>query len=137
MNKENKTSQTTEPAIAVEPVLGTVLHLTLKKKWFDMIYSGIKKEEYRELNSYWGKRLTKLINFQYIDGMEELINDNRMFFKDFDFIHFYNGGSPCLKYPNFRIECKGIDIGKAIAEWSDNLQGKTFRLKLGAILHIA
>ena len=44
-----------------------VLHLTLKKKWFDMILSGEKKEEYREIKSYWcaqfaclnGKKLKK------------------------------------------------------------------------------
>jgi hypothetical protein len=33
------------------------LHLTLKKKWFDMIASGIKKEEYREIKPYWNRRL--------------------------------------------------------------------------------
>lgn len=33
------------------------LHLTLKKKWFDMIDSGEKTEEYRELKDYWKKRL--------------------------------------------------------------------------------
>jgi hypothetical protein len=132
-----ETLNTQENGNNANTVLGTVLHLTLKKKWFDMILSGIKKEEYRELNSYWGNRLTKLINFQYIEGMEDLFKDNRMFFKQFDYIHFYNGGSPCLKYPNFLIESKGIDIGTAVPEWSDNLKGKTFRLKLGAILHSA
>lgn len=30
--------------------------LTLKKKWFDMILSGIKTEEYREMKPYWEKR---------------------------------------------------------------------------------
>ena len=34
-----------------------ILHLTLKKKWFDMIASGEKREEYRELKPYWHKRL--------------------------------------------------------------------------------
>jgi len=33
------------------------LHLTLKKKWFDMILSGEKKEEYREIKNYWAARL--------------------------------------------------------------------------------
>lgn len=35
-----------------------VLTLHLKKKWFDMIKSGVKKEEYREFNEFWIKRLT-------------------------------------------------------------------------------
>lgn len=33
------------------------LYLPLKKKWFDMIKSGEKKEEYREINRYWIGRL--------------------------------------------------------------------------------
>lgn len=31
--------------------------LHLKKKWFDMIWDGEKKEEYREIKPYWIKRL--------------------------------------------------------------------------------
>ena len=31
------------------------LQLTLKKKWFDLILSGEKKEEYREIKPYWEK----------------------------------------------------------------------------------
>lgn len=34
------------------------LTLSLKKKWFDMIKAGEKKEEYREFNEFWIKRLT-------------------------------------------------------------------------------
>lgn len=33
------------------------LHLVLKAKWFDMILTGEKKEEYREIKDYWTKRL--------------------------------------------------------------------------------
>lgn len=32
------------------------LTLSLKKQWFDMIKSGEKKEEYREICDYWGVR---------------------------------------------------------------------------------
>ena len=32
------------------------LHLNLKKNWFDMIKSGEKKEEYREITPYWCTR---------------------------------------------------------------------------------
>ena len=35
------------------------LTLPLKKKWFDLIKSGIKKEEYREASCYWTSRLLK------------------------------------------------------------------------------
>lgn len=33
-----------------------MLILPIKKKWFDMIKSGEKKEEYREIKPYWSKR---------------------------------------------------------------------------------
>ena len=33
--------------------------LTLKKQWFDMIASGEKKEEYREIKDYWWMRLVQ------------------------------------------------------------------------------
>ena len=33
------------------------LHLPLKAQWYDMIESGEKKEEYRQNNRYWNRRL--------------------------------------------------------------------------------
>lgn len=38
-----------------------ILYLPLKKQWFDMIASGKKRHEYRDLNRYWTNRLTKLV----------------------------------------------------------------------------
>ena len=32
-----------------------ILHLTLKKQYFDDIIAGEKKEEYREVKPYWAK----------------------------------------------------------------------------------
>jgi len=52
-----------------------ILHLTLKKKWFDLIKSGEKKSEYREDKPYWQKRL--------LDG-EDIP-------KVFDIVRFKNG----------------------------------------------
>ncbi|NCU27375.1 hypothetical protein EOM86_11775 [Candidatus Nomurabacteria bacterium] len=34
-----------------------ILNLTLKKVWFDMISSGEKTEEYREIKDYWITRI--------------------------------------------------------------------------------
>lgn len=70
------------------------LHLTLKKKWFDMILFAIKKEEYREIKPYWIKRL---------EG------------KSYDDILFKNGYSK--NSPYFRIQCKGVHKGKGREEW--------------------
>ena len=40
-----------------------MLTLPIKKKWFDMILSGEKKEEYREIKPYYDSRLNKKVNF--------------------------------------------------------------------------
>lgn len=37
--------------------LSPVLHLPLKKEWYNMIDSGEKTEEYRTVKHYWKKRL--------------------------------------------------------------------------------
>ena len=53
-----------------------VLDLVLKTKWYDMIESGEKKEEYREEKPYWVKRLTGLnagfLPFSYRNGYEKI-----------------------------------------------------------------
>jgi len=38
-----------------------MLTLPIKKKWFDMIVSGEKKEEYREIKQYYQSRFNKYI----------------------------------------------------------------------------
>lgn len=53
------------------------LTLPLKGEWFDMIKSGIKKEEYREINPYWVIRLFPKSERFYIkecclDGLSKL-----------------------------------------------------------------
>ena len=39
------------------------LDLVLKSKWYDMITSGEKREEYREIKTYWENRLMCQPNF--------------------------------------------------------------------------
>lgn len=90
------------------------LHLNLKKKWFDMILSGEKKEEYREVKPYWTKRLK---NF-----LEE---------KPFDYIIFKNGYQK--NAPTMKVELVSINFGWSKTEWSDTV-GKCYVLKLGKIL---
>ena len=41
------------------------LHLPLKAKWYEMIESGVKTEEYREIKPYWMKRLLKVIDLDH------------------------------------------------------------------------
>lgn len=37
--------------------------LPIKKKWFDMILSGEKKEEYREIKPYYESRFSKCFKY--------------------------------------------------------------------------
>lgn len=96
------------------------LHLTLKKKWFDMIASGEKKEEYRALKYYWWRRLTDTTSVS--GGMRKD--------KVFDVVIFRNGYAK--NAPTITIEFKGISIGHGKYEWGAT--GESFIIKLGEIL---
>lgn len=101
-----------------------VLHLTLKKKWFDMIASGIKKEEYREDKMYWKNRLVK-------EGYW-----HSQTCKDFDIVRFKNGYSKDAR--TLDIECLGIrsaEVFEMNKAWYDEYdKGKVFIITLGNIL---
>lgn len=119
-----------------------VLHLTLKKKWFDMIASGEKKEEYRELKDYWGYRLCYkapvpsggyLTKWQKLrTGDKECLRSDFMpNFEKFDIVRFRNGYGK--NAPVIEVECNGIEIGDGKPEWGAN--GESFIIKLGKILN--
>ena len=107
-----------------------VLHLTLKKKWFDMTLSGEKKEEYRQCKDYWMKRLAGVegcgtsYNFTILSNL-----GNKGI--DYDYIIFTNGYGK--ERPSFKIECKGIFVGIGKKKWGAP-DYKVFILKLGNIL---
>ena len=100
--------------------LKKVLHLNLKKKWFDMIASGEKKEEYREIKPHWIKRLKD----------HSLTNPKA--FQHYDVVCFRNGYQKDA--PEMWVDFKGIRVGKAKSEWSDNWQGLVFIIELGRVL---
>ena len=45
-----------------------MLTLTIKKKWFDMILSGEKTEEYRDTSRYYFQRLQQYLGWKMING---------------------------------------------------------------------
>lgn len=51
-----------------------VLKLVVKKKWFDMIVSGEKTEEYREIKPYW---IDKLVNQDADSGFIGYANEEK------------------------------------------------------------
>lgn len=89
-----------------------ILHLTLKKKWFDLILSGKKTEEYREIKPYWEKRLMG---------------------KTYDKVIFRNGYGNHA--PWFTIELKGITQGIGKSEWGAEEGKRYFVLSLGEIIN--
>lgn len=117
-----------------------ILHLTIKKKFYDMIAFGEKKEEYREIKMYWWKRLVECGECyrNLSDSLNEILappDEWRMIkHEDFDAIEFKNGYSK--NAPKMVVEFKGIEIGKAKPEWSDNWKGDVFKIKLGNIVSL-
>ncbi len=49
-----------------------MLILPIKKKWFDMILSGEKKEEYREIKPYWTKKIMNELGVFSDSEIEEI-----------------------------------------------------------------
>jgi hypothetical protein len=88
-----------------------ILHLTLKKKWFDMIASGQKNEEYREMKPYWSKRLIGI---------------------DYDVVRFRNGYS--LSSPVVTLEYKGLLAGLGVTQWGAPVGETVYILRLGKIV---
>lgn len=129
---------------------GNILRLTVKKRWFDLIASGEKKEEYREVKPYWFERLVFEHNkvFAYCtgytyksrlfrnEGVDHICrNKQSMFgFKPFDFVEIKNGYSK--NAPTVLVECKGIEIGKPISGLCEEgwLDTDLYRIKLGNII---
>jgi hypothetical protein len=88
-----------------------MLVLTIKKKWFDMILSGEKKEEYREINPYWRKRINP----------------------GYEFVHFRNGYNKSSPYMS--VELKSVLIGLGIIEWGAPERKNVIILKLGKVIY--
>ena len=94
-----------------------ILHLTLKKKWFDLIASGEKKHEYREDKPYWKTRLVG---------------------KEFDIIRFRNGYSK--DSPVMDVEFRGICFTPAESfapEHGEKLEGDIIVISLGKVLRLS
>lgn len=94
-----------------------ILHLTLKKKWFDLIASGKKTEEYRDIKPYWTRRLI-----------------DRNGYRHFDEVHFRNGYKK--DSPFMRVICKEIDSPMTNENIVFGSDLDRYVIKLGKILEI-
>ena len=122
------------------------LDLVLKRKWFEMIASGEKTEEYREIKPYWIRRLCELrsvggrrpammtshLAIFYSENAHLLkyhIETHDVTFKNFDAVTFHLGYAKNRPSMTFAIKEIVIDEGKE--EWGA-LPGETyFVIKLG------
>lgn len=99
-----------------------MLTLPIKKKWFDMILSGDKKEEYREINPYYETRFNNLFGWITVGNrpipapLPELQRNLTQL------VMFRNGYSSDI--PAFVAECS-LSVGTGKPEWGAEL-GKNY-----------
>ena len=88
-----------------------ILRLPIKKKWFDMIASGEKQEEYREIKPYW---------------------DTRLCGHGYDAVQFRNGYSKQSR--TVLVDLWAINIGFGLKEWGAP-DCSVYKLILGPVLN--
>ena len=94
-----------------------MLVLPIKKQWFDMIVSGEKKEEYREIKPYYDKRLGYLTEGK--GKVTTIILRN-----------VYSHNSPSVK-------CKcTVEIGEGKKEWGADPDINYYIIKIIEILEV-
>lgn len=102
-----------------------MLVLPIKKQWFDMIVSGKKKEEYREIKPYYDSRFRKY--------MPRPTNFRNEYIAAEFFIVFRNG----YQYNSPSVKCRCIvDIGIGKKEWGAEPNKEYYILEILEILEV-
>ena len=109
------------------------LHLPLKAKWYEMIESGVKTEEYREIKPYWVNRLAQCYKWCALNVLTHLdrckqchTNFNDIRTNGYTHVKFSYGYTK--RTMTFEIE--SIAIGKGKKEWGAPDED-VFIIKLG------
>ncbi|MGL4956781.1 MAG: hypothetical protein ACRC9X_06350 [Bacteroidales bacterium] len=90
-----------------------ILRLVIKRQWLDLIRSGEKKEEYREVKPYYVRRIAG---------------------KKYDAVELINGyGRECDRV---LIECDGITVGMGVEKWGAVQGTQYYVITLGKILNM-
>jgi len=114
------------------------IHLNLKSKWFDMIFSGEKIEEYREIKPFF----QKMFCYSYYPEKQSLCRKSYCEYCKIPSeqglipiksIIFSNGYAKTRR--QFEIELKQIDIKRGKVEWGASPTQKYFVLTLGKIIN--
>jgi len=114
------------------------LILPIKKEWFEIIKSGEKDEEYREIKLFYVKKFIKwsvnertynILNPENIEKVKRDLKSNPI---NYDYIHFKNGYGKNV--PSIMVECKSIEIGVGLyVLGAPNYP--VFIIKLGRVLN--
>lgn len=101
--------------------------MTLKKKWFDMILSGVKTEEYREVKPYWEKRFINYFgrHYDFTQDTPTVVWDQQI--KDIVFRNGYGNDKP-----QFTAKCT-ISEGYGNEEWGAESGYRYYVLKIHRI----
>lgn len=107
------------------PIPNKVLHLPQKKEWYQMIESGVKTEEYREIKPHWIKRF-----LVYADGRRISNSDAKYLTRNLSvlFAFIYEGTIKHINYTHVKFsygytkrtmafEIERITIGKGKPDW--------------------
>lgn len=125
-----------------------ILCLPLKSKWYDMIDSGVKKEEYREIGLYWISRMFLSGDWIYLKQVFEqvFVKDTPQFkekivervkkvagikyelrWRDYTHVKFSYGYTKRTMI----FEVESIVIGKGNPDWGAEPDKDYFVIKLG------
>ena len=107
-----------------------MLTLPIKKKWFDMILSGEKKEEYREIKPYYAGRFYRNYIVSGV-GLEWILNSNPVVCKDIILRNGYSKNSPSIMcYVH-------IEKGYGKEQWGAELGKEYYVLKILSVEKIS
>lgn len=112
------------------------LQLSLKKKWFEMTKSGIKTEDYREINEYWINRL--VFDGFYLHTMCGCVEARKGHWHP---VKSFTQNTMNLGYPKkgdsertLILEHKGIEIRTGNPDWGAEPNKLYFVIKHGSII---
>ena len=108
-----------------------ILHLPIKKQWFDMIAAGIKTEEYRGFTDFYVSRLVNGKN-NYLGLHSLIIYGGKVDWKEYDVVEFRNGYGKDV--PMIQMEFKGVEVRGGNPEWGAIEGEEYFVIKLGKIV---
>jgi hypothetical protein len=98
-----------------------ILHLNVKSKWFEMIASGEKTEEYRLIKPFWNRIFSCYIK---IKGK---------FYHPTDIVICFSNGFQKDRKQIF-LECTGLFVREGKEEWGAIPGEQHYVLKLGKVI---